>query len=192
MREVKTLYIDFDGVIVDTIKSIVTLYNEDFQYYKKFKPVNWWEVNTWNFEECSCADKKILDSYFNMPKFFTNLEFMERAYDVLNQMKVMFHLVIVSMGYRPNLVGKKLWIEKNLPFVDFIGVNMKKYPDKKHIDMSDGIFIDDSSKNLVTSNAKYKVLFGDVYPWNENWKGKRCFNWTELEKYLLRGDYVKT
>lgn len=192
MKEVKTLYIDFDGVIINTIETIVSLYNEDFQYYKGFKTVNWWGVNTWDFEECSCASKKYINSYFNTPRFFNKASLLEGAWDVLNQMKDDFHLVIVSMGYRPNLVGKRLWIEKNLPFVDFIGVNMKKYPDKRHIDMSDGIFIDDSSKNLATSNAKYKVLFGDVYPWNEGWEGKRCFNWTELEKYLLRGDYVKT
>lgn len=188
----KTLYMDFDGVIVDTIKAIVTLYNQDFQYYKKFKPVNWWEVNTWDFEECNCADKKILNSYFNMPKFFNLLGFMEHAPETIFRMKHAFHLVVVSMGYRPNLVGKKLWMEENLPFAEFIGVNMKKYVDKRHIDMSDGIFVDDSAKNLETSNAKYKILFGDEYPWNKNWKGKRCYNWAELENYLLRGEYVKT
>ena len=64
MKEVKTLYIDFDGVIINTIETIVSLYNEDFQYYKGFKTVNWWEVNTWDFEECSCASKKYINSYF--------------------------------------------------------------------------------------------------------------------------------
>ena len=192
MQEVKNLYVDFDGVIVNTIKAIVTLYNEDFQYYRKFKPVDWQEINTWDFEECICADKKILDSYFNMPRFFNLLGFMDSAYEAINKMKLHFHLIIVSMGYRPNLVGKSVWIKDNLPFSDFIGVDMKEYVDKKHIDMSDGIFIDDSMNNLVTSNAKHKILFGSSYPWNENWRGKRCQNWMELEEYLLRGDYVKT
>ncbi len=30
--DIKTLYIDFDGTLVNTIESIVGLYNEDFKY----------------------------------------------------------------------------------------------------------------------------------------------------------------
>lgn len=30
--DIKTLYIDFDGTLVNTIESIVDLYNEDFKY----------------------------------------------------------------------------------------------------------------------------------------------------------------
>lgn len=40
-NDVKTLYVDFDGTLVATIDAIVDLYNEDFQYYKKFHYVNW-------------------------------------------------------------------------------------------------------------------------------------------------------
>ena len=54
-NDIKTLYVDFDGTLVATIDAIVDLYNEDFQYYKKFNYVNWWTVDTWRFEECNCA-----------------------------------------------------------------------------------------------------------------------------------------
>ena len=36
------IYVDYDGCIVNTIKCICSLYNEDFQYYKNFIPINWW------------------------------------------------------------------------------------------------------------------------------------------------------
>ena len=62
---------------------------------------------------------------------------------------------------------------------------MKKHNDKSHIDMSDSIFIDDSYKNLATSNAKEKICFGDKYSWNEQWEGKRLLNWMEVRDYLL-------
>lgn len=45
--DITTLYVDFDGTLVATIDAIVDLYNEDFQYYKKFHYVNWWTVDTW-------------------------------------------------------------------------------------------------------------------------------------------------
>ena len=43
------IFVDYDGCIINTIKCICSLYNEDFQYYKNFIPINWWEVNTWDF-----------------------------------------------------------------------------------------------------------------------------------------------
>ena len=62
---------------------------------------------------------------------------------------------------------------------------MKKHKDKSEIDMTDGIFIDDSYNNLITSNATEKICFGDVYSWNEKWNGKRLANWMDIKKHLL-------
>ena len=38
-RKIDNIFCDFDGVISNTIKCIVELYNEDFRYYKDFKPI---------------------------------------------------------------------------------------------------------------------------------------------------------
>ena len=50
-------------------------------------------------------------------------------------------------------------------------------------------FVDDSYGNLVTSNSPNLICFGDIYPWNSenevSEKYKRCWNWYELEKYLM-------
>ena len=53
-----------DGCIVNTIKAICEMYNEDFKYYKKFRHIDWWEINTWNFEECNCAKPSYIDSIY--------------------------------------------------------------------------------------------------------------------------------
>ena len=66
----RILYVDFDGVIVDSIKAICDLYNEDFSYYSDFKPVDPNDVLTYDFSECNCASKEIIDWYFNTPRFF--------------------------------------------------------------------------------------------------------------------------
>ena len=70
-----------------------------------------------------------------------------------------------------------------MPYAEYIGVNFKEYDDKSHIDMSDGIYVDDNMKNLNT-NAIENICFGDLYEWNKCWNGKRCFNWTDLENYI--------
>lgn len=181
---IKKLYIDFDGTIVNTIKAIVDLYNEDFQYYKKFKHINWWEINTWDFAECNCTTPEYINTYFNQQRFFNKIEYMDWAKKILDELNDDYNITIVSSGYSPNLIAKALWINSNLPYCKFIGVNLKEYKDKSHIDMSDGIFIDDSSHNLITSNAKINICFGDKYEWNKDWTGIRCANWHDIKSFL--------
>ena len=189
MNRIPKLYLDFDwdGCIVNTIKAITDLYNEDFQYYKKFNYINWIDVNTWDFAECSCASPEYINTYFNQQRFFDRLEYMDWAKEILDELKDNYDITIVSSGYSPNLRAKEIWIRKNLPYCDFIGVNLKEYKDKSHVDMSsDVIFIDDSANNLITSNAKLKICFGDKYPWNKDWTGIRCANWNDI--YVLLKD----
>lgn len=186
----KTIFCDFDGVIANTIKSIVTLYNQDFKYYKDFKPIHWTEINTWDFTECDCANKDYINTYFNQRRFFDNLEFMENAKEMLDKLKDYYDIKIVSMGFSPNLIGKNIWLQSNISYAEFIGVNFKEHEDKSHINMKGNILIDDSANNLETSNADIKICYGDKYTWNENWEGKRCWNWTEIFNYLV-GIYKK-
>ena len=58
----KTIYLDYDCTLVNTIEAIASLYNEDFKYYKKFKPIDWTEVNTWDFTECNCASADYINT----------------------------------------------------------------------------------------------------------------------------------
>lgn len=183
----KKIFLDFDGTIVNTIKAIIDLYNEDFKYYKNFKYIDWYDINTWDFTECECATREYINTYFNQQRFFDKLDYMDWAYEVINELKDKYKITIVSCGYSPNLRAKEIWIKKYLPFCEFSGVNFKEYSDKSHIDMSGSIFIDDSANNLITSNAETKICFGDSYPWNEEWAGKRSINWMDI-KLLLGGE----
>lgn len=194
----RKLFLDFDNTIVNTTQAIVSLYNEDFQYYKDFNPVNWRTVDTYNFEECTLASKEYIDMYFNQSRFFWYLNFMSQKVQIglsdvqsyLDILKELFNVTIVSLGYSPNLKGKIKWLEnKNLDKehgFNFTGVNMKEYHDKSHIDMSGGILVDDNARMLETSNASTKICFGDVHSWNDTWKGLRAKNWKELTYMLCR------
>lgn len=190
MREIVSkgnIFVDFDGCIVQTIKAICDCYHEDFQYYKNFKPVDWRSINTWDFEELKCATPEYINTYFNQQRFFDKLEFMPNAKEILEELSEDYNITIVSSGYSPNLRAKQIWIEKNLPFCGFIGVNMKEYKDKSHVaEMRTGIFIDDSSSNLKTSNALVNICFGEKYSWNEDWEGIRLDNWRAVHAYLKR------
>lgn len=186
--EIKKVYLDFDCTLVNSIKKIVDMYNKYYQIFSNYKPIHWTEINTWNFEELKAATTQEILDLFEKKEFFDNLEFMDNAYEALSRLNIKdYKLVIVSMGHKKNLSYKKAWVKDNLPHyffdVEFIGVDLDTYVDKSHIDMSDGVFIDDNPEYLNT-NAKVNICFGDVYEWNKDWKGKRCYNWIEVENFL--------
>nr|WP_207723913.1 hypothetical protein [Mediterraneibacter hominis] len=180
------LFLDFDGVIVDTITAIVDLYNEDFLKYSGFKKVLPSEINSWSFEECKCASSEIFDFYFNTPRFFNHLKFMENAESLLWLLMYDFDVYVVSHGHTPNLNLKSEWIYNHISKdIKFIGVDLDKHKDKSCVDMTDGIFIDDCANNLKTSNATYKFVFGEEYPWNKEYGYIRCISWIDLYKELI-------
>lgn len=181
----RKLYIDFDNTLVCSIKCVCDLYNEDFKYFPDFKPVNWVDMKTWEFNELNLASREYVLTYFGQPRFFEHLEFMDNAYEVL--LKLIndgYEICIVSMGTSQNLLGKKIWLEKHLPGVKFVGCDFNTYKNKSHIDMSDGILIDDEKRYLDSSNASIKICFGYEYEWNKDWKELRCRNWHDVIKKL--------
>ena len=130
---------------------------------------------------------------------------MKHADTILWLLSYQFDFVIVSHGNAPNLKLKNEWINKKIKLhindltminqadTRFIGVDFKDYSDKSHVDMSDGIFVDYTYRNLLTSNAKHKIVFGTVFPWNEEnekadkeHKYVRCKNWMELYQEIVR------
>lgn len=64
------LIFDIDGTLWNAIKVITDLYNEDFKFYSDFKPIDWTEVMTWDFQELELATPQYINLYFNQPRFF--------------------------------------------------------------------------------------------------------------------------
>lgn len=184
---IKTLYLDFDCTIVNSIKRIVEMYDQDYRNYPGYKSVDWSEINTWGFEELKLLDGKDVEKYFAAARFFDGLDYIDYAEDCIDRLSSFFRIVVVSMGTLANLAGKEKWLWENIPQAEFVGIDSSIYKDKSHIDMSDGILIDDSLSNLDTSNAQEKIIFGDLYPWNDfNNNHLRCFNWIEVERFLMK------
>ncbi len=187
---IKSLYVDFDGVIVNTIKKIVELYNDDHAYCEKFTPVDWTLIDTWKFDELYLEPYSVIDRYFSQPRFFKDLEWMDNAEEILYRLSEKYEIKVVSIGTHENLVGKQLWLLRNMPYAKFHPIVIGEESDKSSIDMSDGVLIDDSITNLINSNAEKKICFGDIYSWNRTWTGIRCNNWRDVEDYL-RDEVVK-
>ncbi len=184
------LFLDFDNCMVNSIKAIVDLYNEDYRFYEDYHHIDWWDINTWNFSECNCADTGYIKQYFNQQRFFDRLEFMPWAKEVITILEKIYDITIVSHGYSPNLTLKQFWIKSYFPSIKFWGVNLEQYSDKSCVDMSGATFFDDSIKNLLNSNAKQKICFGEEYSWNSDWSGGRLVNWCDIYRKLVGGDTI--
>jgi 5'(3')-deoxyribonucleotidase len=109
---------------------------------------------------------------------------MPEATNILSGLEEEYDITIVSFGETPNLKLKEKWVKEKLPYAKFIGCNFENYPDKSHVDMSGGIFIDDDAHYLESSNAKIKICFGEEYDWNKEWGGIRMKNWYDVREYL--------
>ena len=188
----KTIFIDMDCTLYNTVKRITEIYDEDFQYYSDYKKIPWKEVTSWNFNELSAAPEKYIDHYFNQKRFFDKVEMYPYAKEVIDKLSNKYRIVFVSHGYSPNLRLKREYIKNNFPYADFIGVNLKEHKDKSCVDMSgDGnIFIDDIPENLYKSNADIKICYG-IYDWNSTFTNTdnqsqywRAFGWSAIENIL--------
>ena len=190
----KKLFIDFDGTLTDSVKKICEMYNFDYKNHPDFIPAKDYLVNAWNFsDQCPLIDKDIIEDYFCQKRFFINLEFLENAKEIVDKLSKHYDIYIVSMGKTNNLIYKNQWLKENLKCIKrFIGCNYTDYDNKSHINMQGGILIDDNSNNLETSNADITICYGDIYSWNEDWEGKRCWNWYEVEKYLIINEDIDT
>lgn len=181
----RKLYLDFDNTIVNATKKIVELYDKDFWKYKNYTPTHWTNINTYSFDELALINKDIVLDYFDDHRFFINLEYMENAKEILDELKDEYEINICSIGRRMNIYNKKYWVEKNIPYANFIGVDLIK-GGKGSIDMSSGIALDDNIDMLHSTNADIKVIYGDILDWNKDniYNYPRCFNWYEFREFL--------
>ena len=182
------LFVDFDITIVDSIKAFTDTYNILYGDHPNFVPADPNKITEYNFK-CICPLIKHSEDIFKNKLFFFLLKFInENTYEVLEKLNKKYRLIVSTIGTSKNLSLKSKWLESNLPFIkDYILIkNQGCKMDKSLINMGkDSIFIDDIPSNLESSNAERKILFGKIYPWNENWQGEHCLTWKEIEQMLL-------
>lgn len=186
----RKLILDFDGTIIDAIQAYCDTYNHLYRNHKDFKEALWWKVEKWSMrDECPLVENP--NDIFSNPLFFKHCDFLNpNTREVIEWACENFEVSVCSIGTFYNIGYKSLWIKDNLPCIKeahFITQEECKM-NKSSVDMDDAIFLDDVKSNLDSSNAETKICVGDIYDWNREWNGIRCFNWTdvknELEKYL--------
>ena len=176
---IRKIFINIDGVVLDVIRTIVRLYNEDHEYYKDFSPINYKTITSWEFKELSLEPLDYITNYMNNPRFFDKVEMIDSARWIIGRLFELqdYDIVFYSKGSYPNNILKKIWVLKYFPYVDFV------YEDEL-IDMENCYCIDIISDNLRKCNAATKICFGNIFDKNTDWDGIRLETWSDIYEYI--------
>lgn len=178
------LYIDFDDVITTTSKDFVeyasSLFDVEADYDK---------LTDWNFRNLfPFLTREKMYEIFESKGFVMGLTLNNGVEDILHKLSRICNLSIVTLGTKENLKYKYSYITDNFDVespICFIGVEENRHRTKSLVDMSDGIFIDDRVGNLLSSNAKIKILLKNYreFEWNQipsNTDIVVCNSWEEI------------
>ena len=174
--EIDKIYLDVDGVLIHSCQAICDMINED-----KGTHFTGDQVLSWNFKEiCSDLTDEDIEILFADDRFFKYVKWINGAREFIERHKD--DITIVTKGTYQNIFRKTLFF--NQYNINVVIKGLPLYTSKSEIDMSDGIFIDDCTSNLIESNAKYKIQFieyndglNEQREWIKNWDGLKMYNW---------------
>ena len=186
MNKIK-VFIDVDNTIIDTIDAFCSVYNELYCDHPQFKTAESDLVKVYNFSDQCPLVENVLE-IFEHPLFFKFARLINHnTYEILEKLSKKYKLIVCSIGTPKNIAYKARWLEDKLPFIkDYIFIaNPNCKMDKSIVNAEDSIFIDDIPSNLLSNKSSRKILFGKIYPWNDEWNGERCETWSEVGERLL-------
>ena len=176
-NNIEHIYLDVDGVLIHSCQAVCDILNED-------KGTNFTgdQILSWNFKEvCPNLTDYDIECLFADDRFFKYVQWIKGAREFIQRHEN--YITIVTKGTYQNIFRKTLFFNKYN--IDVVIKGLPLEMSKRNIDMSDGLFIDDCTKNLEESNAKYKVQFleynDNLNPqreWLKGWNGYKMYKWS--------------
>lgn len=162
MFERKKIILDIDGVIRDTLTSIVDIYNETFGTEYRNEDVFEYDLNKVFVSDVSMDKLFFVD---NSERIFMHSKPLPKSIEACNKMMEVCDVYFVSKQTSPETMVMTLkWLKNN-------GITPKNVcfvSDKSVVGGADYI-VDDLSDNFNCSDAKNKILVNA--PYNKNVKG---------------------
>lgn len=163
----KLLFLDVDNTICNSTKRFVDIYNKEYN-----QQADWTKCNKWDFSDICPLAKNAEDIFARYDFYNEEMELMDRY---IKGVILMLHLQeydinFVTIGTKNNLKFKEKWLKKNFPYITKNRYHLleKTNMGKEEIHMQDGILVDDSYINLLTSNAELKICMHKPVEWNKD------------------------
>lgn len=181
-KHIERIFLDCDGVIMASCQAIVDILNE--RYGGNFKGS---DVTSWDFKCCyPNITSEEIEEIFNDPKFFDIVKPIDGALEFLD--KYRDKIIIVTKANIENYIHKRKWFNDR-GFKDIPIIALPLNASKSLINMDNineySLFIDDSTQNLIDSNADYKVQFREYDDDKEREWQKGSWNYIPSSKDLV-------
>ena len=186
------LFLDFDGVIVDSLDAACETYNHLFQNFDEFVPAQADKCKRYDMADVCPLCNGSPAILFSQQHFFDVLKpTQEDVCSYLDMISEYYNIIVTSLGTTKNVQKKTEWIEKNLPMIKQSIMLVGDFADKNNVNMTRSVIVDDVSRNLHISNAAYRIVFGKTKPWNDNHLvDVRALDFKDLYDILVQ--YYKT
>ena len=167
-----TVCFDMDGVILDSVPTIVQLQHE---LTGEIPKIHHSQSKSWNFQDIITAEVDTINSYFEHPRFFELVPFIS---DNILSMKSLLEELLSEYGVEvgictkatiKNFISKQDWLEERLPQFNIDNMTRVDFDVVGKPNVKSLIFVDDVSSNL-NGESKYKILFrknGLITEYNE-------------------------
>lgn len=173
-----TILVDVDGVIADTHKTWLEMYNRDYNDSLKVSDITRWALHEFVKPECG---RKIYE-YLERPNFYDNTPMIPDALTGVRFLRELGHRVIfVSAGFHESKIR---WLGRmgfltEFPYKDDFrpstATDVILCNDKSLI--KGDYLIDDRPENLLSFERGF--LF--TQPWNaDSYQGNRVDNWIDI------------
>ena len=167
-----TVCFDADGVILDSVPTVVQLNHE---LTGEIPKIHHSQSTSWNFQDIITADVDTINSYFEHPRFFELVPFISD--NILSMKSLLEELLsehdvevsICTKGTVNNFISKQSWLEERLPQFNIDNMSRVDFDVEGKPNVNSLIFVDDVSKNF-NGKSKYKILFrknGLITEYNE-------------------------
>lgn len=174
-NNIKHIYLDVDGVLIHSCQAICDMINKE-----KGTTFTGDQILSWNFKEiCPDLTDSDIELLFANDSFFDCVQWIKGAKEFIKRHEN--NITIVTKGTWDN-IQKKIDILFDDLKIQVIGIPLSR--SKREINMSNGIFIDDCTQNLIESNAKYKVQFieyndelNEQREWIKGFNGYKMYHW---------------
>jgi 5'(3')-deoxyribonucleotidase len=180
------IFIDIDGVLWNTEKTMVELYNKRYDH-----DGDWRNVKEWNFSPAipKGTSNDIINSLFASDDIYSGNNTFNGALEYIKKLNDEHkNVYFCTVGKNINNSKKLEMLKRLIPEVKVITISFpgEVKADKSMINMEGAVFIDDHSKNLKGANAKYKILFEPHTErnWNKGWDGLKLRSWRDVYMFI--------
>lgn len=178
-NNITRLFLDIDGVIFASCDAIVEILNE--RYKTNFQGS---DICSWNFQCCypNMTSEEIEDT-FNDSKFFDMVKPIDGALEFMDRYRD--KIILVTKANVKNYAHKRKWFDdRGFGSIPIIALPLSVSKSLVNMDSITeySIFIDDSTQNLIDSNADFRVQFREFNDqkereWQKGWNGLVMYQW---------------